>query len=48
MKATLAKELDFINEGHNGEKCAADLCHLAYVHVPEIHWDKTSKVSFLI
>lgn len=43
MKATLAKELDFINEGLNGEKCAADLCHLNYVHVPEIHWDKTSK-----
>lgn len=43
MKATLAKELDFINEGQNGEKCAADLSHLPYIHVPDIHWDKTSK-----
>ncbi|XP_065571015.1 uncharacterized aarF domain-containing protein kinase 5-like isoform X2 [Artemia franciscana] len=42
LKGTLAKELDFINEGRNGEQCAKDLSHLSYVYVPKIHWDLTT------
>ncbi|MEX2079985.1 MAG: AarF/UbiB family protein, partial [Dehalococcoidia bacterium] len=37
------KELDFINEGHNGERVAADLAHRADVRVPKIVWEHTSK-----
>ena len=47
MKETLKQELDFVREGYNGERCADELKHLSYVHVPEIHWDLTSKVSLL-
>ncbi|GAB1601201.1 uncharacterized aarF domain-containing protein kinase 5-like [Argonauta hians] len=43
LKSTLAEELDFINEARNGEKCAADLKHLKYVHVPHIDWNSTSR-----
>jgi hypothetical protein len=45
MKSTLAQELDFENEGRNGERCYRELKPLGYIHVPAIHWDKTSKVS---
>jgi len=45
LKATLAQELDFVNEGRNSEKCLHDLKHLKYVYVPDVHWDKTSTVS---
>ena len=44
LKETLAKELDFVNEGHNGERCAKELSNLPYVYVPKIIWDLTSKV----
>ena len=44
----MAQELDFENEGLNGERCARDLKHLPYIHVPAIYWDKTSKVSFFL
>ncbi|CAH1797747.1 unnamed protein product [Owenia fusiformis] len=43
LKGTLAMELDFINEGKNGERCAEDLKHFKYIYVPKIYWDKTSK-----
>ncbi|XP_046361231.2 uncharacterized aarF domain-containing protein kinase 5-like isoform X1 [Haliotis rufescens] len=43
LKGTLAQELDFVNEGGNGERCQKDLQHLKYVYVPKVHWDKTSK-----
>ena len=45
MRETLKQELDFVNEGHNGERCAKELKHLSYVYVPEVHWDLTSKVA---
>lgn len=45
LKGTLAQELDFENEGQNGERCARELEQLKYIHVPRIHWDKTSKVK---
>ena len=48
MQETLKEELDFIHEGHNGERCAEELKHLPYVYVPEIHWDLTTKVRIAI
>ena len=45
LKETLKQELDFVNEGRNGERCADELKHLSYVYVPEIHWDFTTKVN---
>ncbi|XP_075445324.1 putative aarF domain-containing protein kinase 5 [Ascaphus truei] len=43
LKHTLAQELDFENEGRNSERCARDLRGLAYVLIPTVHWDRTSK-----
>ncbi|KAI9561696.1 hypothetical protein GHT06_012656 [Daphnia sinensis] len=43
LKETLCKELDFLNEGHNGERCAKELSSLPYVYVPKVFWDLTSK-----
>ncbi|XP_032670730.1 uncharacterized aarF domain-containing protein kinase 5 isoform X2 [Odontomachus brunneus] len=40
---TLAKELDFENEGKNGEQCAEDLKKYKYAYVPKIYWDLSSK-----
>jgi len=45
LKGTLAQELDFENEGRNGERCARELKQLKYIYVPRIHWGKTSKVK---
>ena len=41
----MAEELDFENEGKNGERCYKELKHLKYIYVPKIFWDKTTKVS---
>ncbi|XP_077207409.1 putative aarF domain-containing protein kinase 5 isoform X2 [Paroedura picta] len=43
MKGTLAQELDFENEAHNGERCARELEHFHFVVVPQVHRDKSSK-----
>ncbi|XP_050396054.1 uncharacterized aarF domain-containing protein kinase 5 isoform X1 [Patella vulgata] len=43
LKNTLAEELDFENEGKNGEMCGRDLKHLSYIYVPKVHWNKTTK-----
>ena len=45
MKGTLAQELDFEHEGQNAERCSKELSKLGYVYVPEIYWDKCSKVN---
>lgn len=37
-------ELDFQNEGRNGEKCAKDLKRFEYVYVPKVYWNLSSKV----
>lgn len=42
LKTSLAQELDFINEGKNGEKCARDLKNMKFVYVPKILWDYCS------
>jgi aarF domain-containing kinase len=43
MRETIPKELDFINEGHNAERVAADFAHVEDVVVPDIYWDYTSR-----
>ncbi|XP_058032509.1 uncharacterized aarF domain-containing protein kinase 5 isoform X3 [Ahaetulla prasina] len=43
LKGTLAQELDFEIEGHNGERCAQELKHFRFVVVPRVHWEKSSK-----
>ncbi|KAK2149688.1 hypothetical protein LSH36_442g03031 [Paralvinella palmiformis] len=43
LKGTLAEELDFEHEAHNGERCAKDLGHFSYIYVPKINWDLTTK-----
>ncbi|XP_064466978.1 uncharacterized aarF domain-containing protein kinase 5-like isoform X1 [Ornithodoros turicata] len=43
LRSCLVKELDFVNEGHNMERCASDLKCLPFVYVPKVHWEKTSK-----
>jgi len=45
LKSTLAQELDFENEGRNGERCARELHSLSYISVPLIFWHNTSKVA---
>nr|CAD7460931.1 unnamed protein product [Timema tahoe] len=42
LRETLEQELDFLNEGRNGERCAKDLAHLPYVYVPKVHWDTST------
>ncbi|KAG5872917.1 hypothetical protein JTB14_031075 [Gonioctena quinquepunctata] len=42
LKNSLAQELDFINEGLNGEKCGNDLKCFKYIHIPKVFWDYTS------
>lgn len=39
-------ELDFENEGKNGEQCAKDLKKFEYAYIPKIYWDLSSKVVF--
>jgi aarF domain-containing kinase len=48
LKGTLCKELDFVNEGHNGERCAKELSSLPDVYVPDVVWDLTSKVIYAL
>ncbi|KAF4524662.1 hypothetical protein B566_EDAN012244 [Ephemera danica] len=39
LRGTLQQELDFLNEGHNSERCAKELAHLPYIYVPCVLWD---------
>ncbi|KAK0044013.1 putative aarF domain-containing protein kinase 5 isoform X1 [Biomphalaria pfeifferi] len=43
LKETLRQELDFENEGRNGERCQRDLSHLKFIYVPKVYWNMTSK-----
>ncbi|KAK8777714.1 hypothetical protein V5799_020944 [Amblyomma americanum] len=45
LRSSLVKELDFVLEAGNMERCARDLAHLPYVSVPKVLWNKTSKVE---
>jgi predicted unusual protein kinase regulating ubiquinone biosynthesis (AarF/ABC1/UbiB family) len=43
MRQTIPKELDFINEGHNAERIAADFAHVEDIVVPDIYWDYSAR-----
>lgn len=44
LKETLAKELDFINEGNNSKRCFNELKHLGFVYVPKVYDQFSTKV----
>lgn len=39
------QELDFVHEGKNAERCAADMAKFDYIHVPQVHWNLTTTVK---
>ena len=41
----MARELDFIAEAENAEKCASDLSHLPFIYVPKVDWKLTTQVN---
>ena len=41
----MARELDFIAEAENAEKCASDLSHLSFIYVPKVDWKLTTQVN---
>jgi len=43
MRKHVPLELDFINEGHNAERIAADFADVEDIVVPKIYWDYTSR-----
>ncbi len=43
LSETAPRELDFINEGHNAEKSAANFANQADILVPKIYWEHTTK-----
>ncbi|MBF6600934.1 MAG: AarF/ABC1/UbiB kinase family protein [Dehalococcoidia bacterium] len=43
MRKHIPLELDFINEGHNAERIAADFVDVDDVVVPEIYWEHSSR-----
>lgn len=45
LQGTLEQELDFLNEGKNSERCAAELSRFKFVHVPKVHWNLSSGVG---
>jgi predicted unusual protein kinase regulating ubiquinone biosynthesis (AarF/ABC1/UbiB family) len=43
MRNNIPKELDFINEGKNAERIAADFADVEDIIVPKIYWDYTTR-----
>ena len=43
MRKHIPLELDFINEGHNAERIAADFANVEDIVVPEIYWEYTTR-----
>ena len=43
LKDTMSRELDFVEEGNNSEKCKKDLAHLKFIYVPDVLWSCTSQ-----
>lgn len=41
LRRSLEMELDFVHEADNAEKCAEDLKHFKYVHIPKVYRDMT-------
>jgi predicted unusual protein kinase regulating ubiquinone biosynthesis (AarF/ABC1/UbiB family) len=43
MRKHIPLELDFINEGHNAERVAADFADVSDIVVPKIYWEYTTR-----
>ncbi len=43
MRKHIPLELDFINEGHNNERIAADFTYVDDIVVPDIYWEYSSR-----
>lgn len=43
LRKSLEMELDFVHEADNGERCAKDLKHFNFVHIPRVHRELTGK-----
>lgn len=43
IRQTIGRELDYINEGHNAERIAANFSSLSNVQIPKIYWEYTSR-----
>ncbi len=43
MRKNIPLELDFINEGRNAERVAADFAHVDDIVVPDIYWEYSSR-----
>ncbi|XP_037721953.1 uncharacterized aarF domain-containing protein kinase 5 [Drosophila subpulchrella] len=41
LRKNLVLELNFLQEGHNAERCAKDMEKFSFVHVPQVHWSYT-------
>lgn len=37
------KELDFVHEGKNAERCAEELKKFNFIHIPTVDWELTTK-----
>lgn len=37
LRKSIEMELDFVNEARNGERCAEDMKHFKYVHIPKVY-----------
>ena len=43
LKETMCRELDFVEEAKNSEKCKEDLEHLKFVYVPNVFGHSPAK-----
>lgn len=41
--ATIRTELDYIREGHNAERFAANFAHDSSIHIPRVFWETTTE-----
>ena len=43
LNKNMPRELDFVLEGHSGERVQKDLAHRADVRIPDVYWETTSR-----
>ncbi|MCI0856718.1 MAG: ABC1 kinase family protein, partial [Chloroflexi bacterium] len=48
LRTNIPKELDFINEGRNAERIAADTSDTPSVAVPDIYWEHTTRTVLVM
>ncbi|BFF97592.1 uncharacterized aarF domain-containing protein kinase 5 [Drosophila madeirensis] len=41
VRKNLVQEMNFVQEGHNAERCAGDMKKFNFVHVPKVYWPYT-------